>query len=69
MESVGDGDSSNGRPPVISQTLCQKNMQHTSSVAMETCKVWHMGHETLWTWQQHMKRRYRGPWQIRGLAA
>ncbi|CAI9578896.1 unnamed protein product [Staurois parvus] len=42
-------------------------------------------HETLWTWQQHeeavlgpmadcgpgssMRRQYRGPWQIRGLAA
>ncbi|CAI9599379.1 unnamed protein product [Staurois parvus] len=41
------------------------------SVAMETAA---MGggtgtHETLWTWQQHMRRWYRGPWQIRGLAA
>ncbi|CAI9580990.1 unnamed protein product [Staurois parvus] len=42
-------------------------------------------HDTLWTWQQHeeavqgpmadsgpgssMRRRYRGPWQITGLAA
>ncbi|CAI9581386.1 unnamed protein product [Staurois parvus] len=41
------------------------------SVAMETAA---MGgrtgtHERLWTWQRSMRRRYRGPWQIRGLAA
>ncbi|CAI9588039.1 unnamed protein product [Staurois parvus] len=26
-------------------------------------------HERLWTWQQHEEAVYRGPWQIRGLAA
>ncbi|CAI9597684.1 unnamed protein product [Staurois parvus] len=41
------------------------------SVAMETAA---MGgrtgtHERLWTWQQHEEAVYRGPWQIRGLAA
>ncbi|CAI9538990.1 unnamed protein product [Staurois parvus] len=41
------------------------------SVAMETAA---MGgrtgtHDRLWTWQQHEEAVYRGPWQIRGLAA
>ncbi|CAI9605385.1 unnamed protein product [Staurois parvus] len=78
MAECGDGDSSNGRPY---STLCQK-IQHTSSVRRPESGTWQsvametaaMGgrtgtHERLWTWQQHEEAVYRGPWQIRGLAA